>query len=126
MSVNDPLELDRRFEERLNAGDIDALVALYEPTASLMPMPGNVVSGTTAIRAALAGFIAAKPKISTDARLVSQAGDIAMLANHWTLELTGPDGKRTTMRGDAIEIARRQPDGSWLLAIDFPYGVDPH
>jgi Ketosteroid isomerase homolog len=45
MGKNNPVELDRLFEQALNAGDIDALVALYEPQAALMPSPGKLVTG---------------------------------------------------------------------------------
>ncbi|MGH8714539.1 MAG: YybH family protein [Casimicrobiaceae bacterium] len=123
-ATGNAVDLDRLFEQALNAGDIDALVALYEPQAALMPSPGKIVTGSAAIREALAGFIAAKPTIVTSGRLVTQAGDVALLTNRWTLDLTGPDGKPTTMQGTAVEVARRQPDGRWLFAMDMPFGVD--
>jgi len=124
MVKGNPVELDRLFEHALNAGDIDALVALYEPQAALMPSPGNVVVGAAAIREALAGFLAAKPTITTSGKLVAQTGDVALLANRWTLNMTGPDGKPTTMTGNAVELARRQPAGHWLFAMDMPFGLD--
>jgi uncharacterized protein (TIGR02246 family) len=124
MVKGNPVELDRLFEQALNAGDIDALVALYEPQAALMPSPGNVVVGSAAIREALAGFLAAKPTITTSGKLVAQTGDVALLANRWTLKMTGPDGKPTTMTGNAVELARRQPAGHWLFAMDMPFGLD--
>ncbi len=123
MIKDDPVALDREFERLLNAADLDGLMTLYEPEAALMPMPGNVVVGTTGVRAALAGFVKMKPVIRTDGRLVAQTGDLALLANDWTLEVDGPDGKRTTMTGSAVEVARRQQDGRWLFAIDMPYGT---
>jgi uncharacterized protein (TIGR02246 family) len=122
--ASNPVELDHLFEQALNTDDIDGLVALYEPDAALMPSPGKVVVGTAAIREALAGFLAAKPTISTSGRLVAQTGDIALLANRWTLAMTGPDGKPTTMSGNAVEVARRQPAGHWLFAMDMPFGMD--
>jgi uncharacterized protein (TIGR02246 family) len=124
MVKGNPVELDRLFEHALNAGDIDALVALYEPQAALMPSPGNVVVGAAAIREALAGFLSAKPTITTSGKLVAQTGDVALLANRWTLNMTGPDGKPTTMTGNAVEVARRQPAGHWLFAMDMPFGLD--
>jgi uncharacterized protein (TIGR02246 family) len=124
MVKGNPVELDRLFEQALNAGDIDALVALYEPQAALMPSPGKVVVGAVAIREALAGFLAAKPTITTSGRLVAQTGDIALLANRWTLSMIGPDGKPTTMSGNAVEVARPQPAGHWLFAMDMPFGMD--
>jgi len=115
--------LDREFERRLNARNLDGLMELYESQAALMPMPGRVVVGTAAIRDALAGFIAANPAIRTQGRLVARTGDLALLANDWTLEVDGQDGKRTTMNGSAIEVARRQADGRWLFAMDMPFGT---
>jgi ketosteroid isomerase-like protein len=38
--------------------------------------------------------------------------------------MNGPDGKPTQMRGQSVEVARRQADGSWLFAIDLPLGID--
>lgn len=122
--ASNPVELDRLFEQALNSGDIDGVVALYEPGAALMPSPGKVVVGTAAIREALAGFLAAKPTISTSGRLVAQTGDIALLANRWTLAMTGPDGKPTAMSGNAVEVARKQAVGHWLFAMDMPFGLD--
>jgi len=87
-------------------------------------MPGKVVTGTAAIREALAGFVAMKPVIRTSGRLVAQTGDVALLANDWTLEAAGPDGTPTTMSGSAVEIARRQPAGHWLFVVDMPFGTD--
>ena len=123
MIKDDPVALDREFERLLNAGDLDGLMTLYETEAALMPMPGSVVVGATGVRAALAGFIAMKPAIKTNGRLVAQTGDLALLANDWTLDVDGPEGKRATMSGSAIEIARRQKDGRWLFAMDMPYGT---
>jgi len=123
MIDDDPVALDREFERRLNARDLDGLMELYEPEAALMPMPGSVVVGAAAVRSALAGFIAANPTIRTRGRLVARTGDLALLANDWTLDVDGQDGKRTTMTGSAIEIARRQRDGRWLFAMDMPFGA---
>ena len=123
MSKDDPVTLDREFERLLNARDLDGLMKLYESEAALMPMPGSVVVGAAGVRAALAGFIAMKPVIKTSGRLVAQTGDLAMLANDWTLEVDGQDGKRATMTGSAVEIARRQKEGHWLFVMDMPYGT---
>ena len=117
-------EIDTLFVKALNEGDIDALVSLYEPQASLMPSPGKVVSGTSAIRDVLAGFLAAKPSMTMTARTLADTGDVALVSASWQMSMTGPDGKPATMIGRSVEVVRRQADGRWLFAIDFPFGTD--
>ncbi|HEX2389660.1 MAG TPA: SgcJ/EcaC family oxidoreductase [Casimicrobiaceae bacterium] len=123
MIARTPEELDTLFAKALNAGDLDALTSLYEPDASLMPAPGSVVVGKVAIRSALAGFLAAKPSMTLTARTLTQTGDLALVSAQWRLAMNGPDGNPSTMTGQSVEVLRRQPDGRWLFAIDFPFGV---
>ncbi|HET9750094.1 MAG TPA: nuclear transport factor 2 family protein [Casimicrobiaceae bacterium] len=121
--MDDAAKIDDRFVAALNDGDLDALVALYEPNASLMPAPGKVVQGSAAIRGALAGFVAAKPNMAATARTLAQSGDVALVSAEWQLEVDGPDGKRANMSGRSVEVVRRQADGSFRFVIDFPFGV---
>jgi len=123
MTARTPEDLDRQFAEALNSGNLDALVALYEPQAALTPMPDKLVSGTAAIRESLAGFLAGKPHITLTPRLVAQSGDVAVVTAKWELSMTGPDGKPANMTGQSVEVVRRQSDGRWLFAIDLPFGV---
>jgi ketosteroid isomerase-like protein len=123
MPAHKPEELDVLFANAINTGDLDAAIKLYEPGASLMPEPGAVVSGTKAVREALGGFLAMKPRITLDARKLAEAGGIALTTSKWVLEGTGPDGKPMKMEGQSAEVARRQPDGTWLFVIDNPYGL---
>jgi len=51
-----------------------------------------------------------------------ESNDIAILFSSWTLAGTGPDGKAVSMAGQTTDVVRRQKDGTWLLAIDNPFG----
>jgi ketosteroid isomerase-like protein len=107
--ATDPDDLGRFFIERANAGDVDGLVALYEPDAVLAFPPGSLASGHTEIRAVYEQFVAAAPVLSPGRQhpaLVSV--DLALTASTLTT------GEVT------VEVARRQPDGSWLWAVDQP------
>ena len=123
MAARTPKDVDRLFAEALNAGNLDALVALYEPQATLMPSPGTLVTGTAAIHESLAGFLAGKPTMSLSARLVAQSGELAVTSAKWELAMTDPDGKPATMTAQSVEVVRRQPDGSWRAVIDLPFGT---
>jgi uncharacterized protein (TIGR02246 family) len=121
MPARAPEELDKLFISAMNAGDLEAVVALYEPNASLASQPGQVVTGTAAIREALRGFLARKPKFTAEARPTVHAGELAMTSLRWQLTATGPDGSPISMTGHSAEVARRQPDGSWRFVIDNPF-----
>ncbi|NUT99467.1 MAG: nuclear transport factor 2 family protein [Saccharothrix sp.] len=107
--ATEPNDLGRFFIERGNAGDVDGLVALYEPDAVLAFPPGNVATGHAEIRKVFEGFVAAAPVLAAGRQhpaLVS--GDLALTASTLTTgEIT-------------VEIARRQADGSWLWVVDQP------
>ena len=118
-----PEDTNNLFAEALNAGNLSALAALYEPQATLMPSPGKLVTGTAAIKESLLNFIAGKPNISISSRVVAQAGDLAVTSGKWELSMTGPDGKPAQMTGQSIEVLRRHPDGRWLFVIDLPFGA---
>jgi uncharacterized protein (TIGR02246 family) len=122
MAARTPEEVDRLFVQALNAGKIDDLVALYEPQATLMPQPGKLVTGSAAIREALAQFVSGKPKMTLQPRLIAHTGDLAVIGSKWELSMTGPDGKPAQMNGESFEVVRRQADGRWLFAIDLPFG----
>ena len=122
MPARTPEEAHRLWAETFNAGDLDALVALYEPDAILMSQPGQTVTGHAAIREALQGFLALKPKFNLQFQKALESGDLALLYSRWTLSGTGPDGNELTLSGQTSDVARRQPDGSWLFVIDNPFG----
>lgn len=125
MTARTPEELDSLFAGFLNAGNLDDLAALYEAQATLTPSPGKTVVGLPAIREALAGFLAAKPRMSISARVVAQTGDVALVTSKWQLAMTGPEGEPAQMSGQSVEVARRQADGSWRFVIDEPFGLGP-
>jgi uncharacterized protein (TIGR02246 family) len=123
-----PEELEQRFAEAFNAGDVDGAVALYEPSAILMLQPGGEpVRGTEAIREALGGFFTMfgeSPKIDFHSGKAFQAGeDLALVLFRWTLTGTGQDGAPLEMAGQSSDVVRQQSDGSWRFVIDNPFGA---
>jgi uncharacterized protein (TIGR02246 family) len=122
MTAKTPEDCDRLFAECANRGDLESLVALYEPDAGFVPREGSAVNGTAAIREALGGLLAMKPHLTMKVTKTVRAGaDLAVLYNDWSMTATGPDGKPAEATGKAIEIVRRQPDGTWRFALDDPF-----
>ena len=116
-------ELPAALADRLAAGDLDGALALYEPDATFAPQPGAQVSGLDAIREALTQFVALRPALDGEIEKVLEAGDVALVTNRWTLRGTGPDGGPLEMGGVSADVMRRQPDGTWRILVDDPWGV---
>ena len=121
MSTN-PEQIHRQFEEAFNAGDLNGLLALYEPDAALIPEPGVVVHGLDEIGPALQGFLDLGGTMSLDTKTSVVVGDLAYLTNRWSLTGTDPDGNPFEMGAVTAEMVRRQADGSWRFVIDNAWG----
>jgi uncharacterized protein (TIGR02246 family) len=119
-----PEDLHPLFAQALNAGDVDALAALYAPDGFLMAQRDLPTRGSNEIREALAQYVAMEPAIELTTRKVVQAGDAALLVGDWQFRRTLSDGKEVSTSGTSIEVARRQPDGRWCYLIDLPYGIE--
>ncbi|WP_218929582.1 nuclear transport factor 2 family protein [Streptomyces sp. Rer75] len=113
--------LDKERAERVWAGDVDGLIALYEPGGIIGRMGGDPAIGHEAIRAELRRLIDGKVTIDLTIRSVLEAGGLALVSHHATI--TQPDGTTTVV--DTTEVTRRQTDGRWLYAIDDPFVAHP-
>ncbi|MET8153771.1 YybH family protein [Actinoplanes sp. NPDC049668] len=123
-TASSPQHLMSLFAERAAAGDVDGLLALYEPDAVFEPQPGTSLRGPEQIRAALDGFAAMRPRIE----YIGAGGcvivdDIALVSNTWTMAAPLPDGGSHRDGGVSADVLRRQDDGSWLILIDQPRGT---
>jgi ketosteroid isomerase-like protein len=102
-----PEDLGRFFVERANAGDVEGLVALYEPEAVLAMPGGGVAVGTEEIRRAHQQFLAGRPVLTGESQPAQRNGDLALTSTRFP-------------GGATAEVARRQPGGNWLWVIDQP------
>ena len=124
-TASTPEATDRLFQERLNAGDLGGVLALYEEGATLVRQDGTPATGREAIRAELEGLLRAKPQLVLNVKTIRRGGNnVAVLYNDWHGTATGAGGKTMRLNGCAVEVVRRQPDGRWLYVIDDPDGRD--
>jgi uncharacterized protein (TIGR02246 family) len=123
MPATRPEEMHSVWEQAFNTGDVEQVMALYEPDAVLIPEPGQVARGTDAIRQALLGFLGLKLPIRLQSKRVLTSGDLAMVSNTWKLAGTGPDGSPLDLGGNTMEVLRRQPDGTWRYVFDDPFSM---
>ena len=63
-------DIDPAFQKAFNAGDLDALLKLYDDQSVLVAEPGKPVQGLENIKQALMGFLALKLPIQITVRRV--------------------------------------------------------
>jgi ketosteroid isomerase-like protein len=108
-AATEPEDLARLLVERVNAGDLEGVVDLYEPAAVLALPGGEVAEGRDAIRRFYGDLLASKPRFEPGDQLPAlRLGDLALTST------------RLVGGGATAEIARRQADGSWKWAVDRP------
>ena len=122
MPAHTPEDCDRLFADHVNAGDIEAVLSLYEAGGCYVLKDG-VAAGPEAIRPSIAQMIASKARLVCLVAKVVRAGeDLALLYNDWMLAVPQPDGRALERAGKALELVRRQADGTWRFVVDDPHG----
>lgn len=116
-----PADCDRLFAHYVKAGDLDALVALYEPDARLVHQDGTVAIGREQIADSLRPLTNVRADMRMNVVKSIAYGDVAIQYNEWTLTIPNAEGRLNESRGMAVECLRRQADGGWLYAIDDPF-----
>jgi uncharacterized protein (TIGR02246 family) len=111
MTAKTPEDLTRLFVERANAGDADGMAALYAPDAVLAYPAGSSTVGQEAIRAVFERMLEYAP------RPFPLENPLPTL-RHGDLALTSTRPADDT--GGRVQVARREPDGTWLRIIDRP------
>jgi ketosteroid isomerase-like protein len=122
MPAYKPEECDLLLIEALNRGDVETVVALYEPMARYVVDSEQVISGQAAIREVLQGYVAAKAFFHAEQVIAIPGAEenLALTSIIGSVRFTEPDGKVVTMKGQSMEVVRRQPDGTWRFIIDNP------
>ena len=101
-----PEDVTRLVAQRLNAGDAAGVAALYEPQAVLAYPAGRPVTGRQAIQAIYQQMADAGVKFAIETPLPTVRFENLALTSTRSADNTGV----------RVQVLRRQPDGSWLLA----------
>lgn len=122
--VRKPEDMNAAFADAYNSGDIDQLLALYEPNSVHVHRNGSLEIGVHSFRHTLEELLRLKgTMVSTNVYCIPFE-NIAMLRARFILQTTDPDGQPLVLQGHTSEIVRQQPDESWLYIVDHPFGSD--
>ena len=107
--------LDSQVKE-FNRGNIDFLMTLYEKDREDELLMIWIVFAQD--------FIHMGAKLEAIVRRVIQASDLALLITEWSIDGNEPDGKPINLVGRGTVVLRRQPNGTWLMVIENPWGTE--
>ncbi len=125
MAARTPEAVHSEWMKAFNAGNLAEMIALYEPDSAVVSEPGgDVVSGLPALTENLQGYLSLAGQIDLRLQRCIRSSDLAILYSGWTMNGQAPDGSAVSMKGLTSDVVRRQEDGTWLLAIDNPFGVE--
>jgi ketosteroid isomerase-like protein len=103
-----------RFQQHLVSRNADSLANLYTDNGVVMPPNQPPVTGRNAIRQWQAEF----PPVTTftlSNEKIEGIGDLAYVRGRYVMTVAGAPADS----GKYLEIRRRQPDGSWKIAVDM-------
>jgi ketosteroid isomerase-like protein len=122
--VTRPEDLHPALSEAYNAGDLEAMLSLYDPKAAFVIKPSRVTESPAELRAAIQHFIALRGHLTVNPDSFVRSDNVVLVLGTFTLSGRRGDGTPFERASRFADVLRRQPDGSWLIAIDNPYGGD--
>ncbi len=102
--------------------DIDRILSYWTDDAVVLPPAVPAIVGKTALRQYvesslhIPGF---QMTWSSADVVVSPDGNLAYMFSKNAVTVNGQDGAPVTMKGRAVTIWRREPDGGWRCAVDI-------
>ena len=124
MSNLTPEEVLHSVTECINSGNLDSLMMLYESDACFAFQPGQFIKGREGVRQGLQEFVDMRGKLESKIKRVFQTSNLALEISEWSFRGTGPDGNPVNLASTATDVLRQQPDGTWRVIIDNPWGTD--
>ena len=122
----DPADIDQlhkniqAFYDAVEAGDVEAVIALFSEDVIIMPNSGALNRGKEAAAAMWRRNAPYNFRIK-DLQTVELtiSGDIAYKVNdyYWSVQLEGQE--RRWHKTKNIHVWRKQPDGNWRLHVDI-------
>lgn len=122
MTHRTPQSLLTDLVESRSRGAVAAALACYEAGTAIVTQPGQIMRGQDAVRGVLEFFAASRAAFTVVRRVFVEGDGVATHVSQWTLIGADPTGAPLNAEGQSADVARRQPDGTWLIAVDNPWG----
>jgi uncharacterized protein (TIGR02246 family) len=120
MGVASPEAVAQAFAAAINSGDLQGALELWLDDAVFVPADGVPLQGKDALHGVLGALVENGARMRIEMEGCHVAGPAAV--GYGTLSFTTPsDENGSSTRFTAVYA--RDPDGSWRIAIDAPWGL---
>ena len=123
------MDADRAFSDDTAKRGVEGWTAWFAEDGVMLPAGAPLAEGKAAIRARMArsltypGFSLVWQPLRAE---VSASGDLGYTLGRFEASTTDKSGQRTVLqRGKYVSIWKKQPDGSWKVAVDVGNAGDP-
>ncbi|HEX9658118.1 MAG TPA: nuclear transport factor 2 family protein [Bacteroidota bacterium] len=114
-------DLDQKFVEAYNKGDVDAVMATYWNSPDLVSYPPDAMQakGWEAAKEGITHALSAMPgfKLELTAPEYIVAGDMVISYGTWKGTVTPPAGEPMTFEGRYSDVKAKK-DGKWVYIMD--------
>jgi ketosteroid isomerase-like protein len=121
--VQEPSNFPKVFDHALNTRNLQQLLSLYDPEATIRTADNRTEQGHAAIREEMEKLIACQAELVNKTRHTFQSGDTALLIVDWDLSLLTPGGQRIKQSGTATNVLKNDPHLGWRMVMANPQGT---
>ena len=116
------MEADRAFFEAYSTSDspLDALIAHFVDEAHVLPPDAPMARDREEARAVFAALEAMPGfSLSWSPSVADAGGDLGYTIGTYHMEVQDPEGNPLAIDGKYMTVWKKQPDGSWKVAVDM-------
>ncbi len=121
MPAYSPEQLGHLFAEALNSARLQAIIALFEPNATLIHKPGQSVAGFRSLTESIAGLLSIAPHLEIRPKGCITSGNLSLIFTEYSLKGKSSDGAVVSRTGESVDIARQQRDTTWRFLVHCLY-----
>lgn len=122
VDVKNPADINSAFAKGYNEQNVEWLMSLYEPDATLVKQDGTLARGLLQIRVELEAFLQLGGSCRSINQYAIEHSGLALIRANWEITTQDKQGKELIVSGSSAEVARKQADGRWLYIADHPTG----
>lgn len=129
MKALKPSDIPQAFAVAFNSGQVENLLALYEPQAKVVKAAEPSVSvkdmaiGLDAISKEMAELLRFGGECESRCEFAIEFENLALVRNDWVIRTKNQNDEPLEIKGQSTEIIRQQADGAWLYVVDHPFGA---